>query len=52
MRAKRGVSVPDEVTKIVSNLPKRRAILRLELMILKKLRITYLMTVKPLADEY
>jgi hypothetical protein len=43
------VNVSDKVTEIANCLPKMQAIIRLELMILKALRIAYLMTAKPLA---
>jgi hypothetical protein len=49
INAKRGVNVSDKVTEIANYLPKMQAIIRLELMILKALRIAYLMTAKPLA---
>jgi len=48
---KKGISAPDEVTGIVNRLPKKQAILRLELLTLKALRKAYLMTVKPPAGE-
>ena len=47
--AKRGVS--NEAAKVVNHLPLRQGVFKLELIILKILRIAYLMTAKPLADE-
>jgi len=49
--AKRGTNVSNEVLGIVNRLPKRQAIIRLELLILKALRTAYLMAVRPLAGE-
>jgi hypothetical protein len=50
MCIKRGVSASNEVLEIINRLPKKKAILKLELLTLKALRITYLMTTKTLAD--
>jgi len=50
-RARRGVSVSDEVAEVINRLPLRQAIPRLELIILKTLRVAYLMTAKALAGE-
>jgi len=49
LSVKKGVSVSDKVAEIVNHLPKRQAIPKLELMTLKALRITYLMTTNPTA---
>jgi hypothetical protein len=50
MHVKTGAKASDDVAEIVNRLPFRQAIIRLQLMILKALRIAYLMTVKPLAS--
>jgi len=45
------VKFSNEIVEVSNRLPKKQAIVRLELLILKALRIAYLMTVKPLAGE-
>jgi len=49
IRAKKCTNVPAEIVEIVNCLPKKEVIHKLQLTILKTLRIAYLMTVKPLA---
>jgi len=51
IRAKKSANFSDKVIDVVNRLPRKMALCRLQLMILKALRIAYLMTVKPLAGE-
>jgi hypothetical protein len=51
IHARQHPNVLKKITEIVNNLPKEKAMYRLELMTLKALRIAYLMTAKPLAGE-
>ena len=48
---KKNIKFSDEIVEVSNHLPKKQAIFRLELIILKALRMAYLMTMKPLADE-
>jgi len=51
INAKKDASISDKVIEVVNCLPKKRAISKLEVMILKMLRIAYLMTTNPLAGR-
>jgi len=50
VNAKRRLSILNETAETINHLPKKMALYKLQLMIIKALRIAYLMTVKPLAD--
>jgi len=45
------MSVSDKVVEIANSLPKEMALYRLQLIVVKALRIAYLMTVEPPAGE-
>ena len=51
IRARKNMNVSDRVAEIANSLPKEMALYRLQLIVVKALRIAYLMTVKPLAGE-
>jgi len=48
MNSRKRVGVSDKIIEVINNLPRWQAIIRLELMALKALRIAYLTTMKPL----
>jgi hypothetical protein len=47
LNAKKNANISDTITEIVNRLPKEKAIYRIQLMILKSLRIAYLLTTNP-----
>jgi hypothetical protein len=47
INAKKNANISDTITEIVNRLPKEKAIYKIQLMILKSLRIAYLLTANP-----
>jgi hypothetical protein len=47
LNAKKGANISDSIVEVVNRLPKEKAIYRIQLMILKSLRIAYLLTTNP-----